>query len=627
MQYSNLSCGMKPNNTGIEKRTSAPNPEGSTKGLPMDGCLSGRLWTYRKLNALACAKEDTKDNTDKALGAEEVPWVSGLHPLLKKLIARRGMYRGDGTETALADFLFPKKHHSSPPLQVADLAKGVEVLKNALAKGQHIRLYGDYDADGVCAVALLYRLLEEKSKELSYVMANRFEGGYGLSLEAVETAKKDGVGLLVVMDCGTSDFQALAQAKAYGLKVVVCDHHMVGPRLPEADALLNPKRADCGYDAGELSATGVGFKLMQGLALSGILDEERVWQEVGLVALSLISDQIPLQQEARLFTQEGLRCLNQGLPQGLAALIRLMNLSAEPLDSHNLAFKIVPPLNAAGRMKDAALAVRLFIAKDEGSAHDVAQALWEVNELRKETQEKASQEALGMLDADTETKAYAFLYNAHWHPGILGIIAARCVEHNRVPVLVMAGEGEGVVGSMRSYGGIDAYAVLCDCKEHLVSFGGHKQAAGCSLHKSQLEAFHQCFAAAILRQHTHNTSRPEPALLSIDASLDLSQINASLYEAVHALAPYGNGNPEPVFCSHNIQATHIRLLGNKDTLAFKAKHPTSGYAIDAIGFRLNKKIADCLAQGHLFHIVYHLRQNYWREEKSLQLHVIDLKLD
>ena len=442
-------------------------------------------WKYRKE-----PRNDLLNNTHE-------------HPVVATLLQQRSHH----TTNQINTFLYPNQTQCHDPFAMKDMEKAIDRLEQAIKKKEKTRIYGDYDADGICSVSLLYKILKDCLPALSYYIPDRQNEGYGLSLQSIQTAAKDDIQLLIVLDCGTRDLQATAAAKEQGIEIIICDHHVPGPVLPECHALLNPKQNNCNYPQKELSACAIGFKLMQAGAQQGILCKETIWAHSDIVAVSLVADQISLLGESRVLLSEGIMRLRQQPCPGLAALMDKMDVNPQHLNTETIAFQLAPPINATGRIAHAHESVKLLISTHKQTADIAAEALLACNLERKTVQQHAIHEALQQLQ-HTENAVCTFIYAENWHPGIIGIVAARCMELYPRPTIILSNVKQHIVGSMRSIYPINAHAALQHCAPYLTRFGGHRYAGGCSLLHNQLTAFEKTFTAYIATQSTGIDLRP-----------------------------------------------------------------------------------------------------------------------
>ena len=543
--------------------------------------------------------------------------MRGLHPVVAQVLVARG-YR----EEELEAFLRPCRAQLYDPWLMSGMEEAVCRVERAIRQKHRVRVYGDYDVDGVCSVALVSRVLGSCGLEVDHYIPDRHKEGYGVSLAGVEDAYRDGVELMIALDCGSSDLEAARLARRRGIDLIICDHHLLGEELPECSALLNPKQLGCGYPQKELSAAAVGFKLVSALAERHLVDEEVPWSVIDLVALSLVADQVPLVHEARLLLSEGLHCLQSRPQLGLSVLMGRLGYLPSCIDSEFIAFRIAPLLNAAGRMAHAGVALELLLSEDKSNAEELTSTLFDLNNRRKAAQEEATEEAFRQLEQMPLGASSSFLYHRDWHPGVLGIVAARSLEAYPRPTLVLT-EVEGrVVGSMRSVDPVDAREALEAAAHLLQHFGGHRYAAGCSLEPDHLKDLQDVFTAHI-EEKVKNTELSKE--LWIDLSLNPSQVDWPLYKALEALEPYGKGNPRPVFAASDLRAVpgSVKVLRAQH---LRCRVAASGRSIMLIGFGMAAS-ADALSQGAPFHMAYSIEENTFNGQKELRFHIQDLIFD
>ena len=544
--------------------------------------------------------------------------VEVWHPLVAQILGARG-YQAEDIEA----FLYPTRSQLFDPWLMKGMEEAVHRIEQAILQRHRLRIYGDYDVDGVCSVALMCKTFEAKGLEVDYYIPDRHHEGYGISLAGIEDAHRSGVDLLIALDCGSSDLKAAQLAAQRGLDLLICDHHLVGSQLPECVALLNPKQPGCSYPQKELSAAAVGFKLIEALTHRGLVEEDLLWSLSDLVALSLVADQMPLVHEARVLLYEGLNCLRTRPQVGLLVLMDMLDCVPSQVTTETIAFRLAPPLNAAGRMAHAEVAVQLLLSKDKTAAQDISNTLYHLNNQRRAAQEKATTEALRQLEEAPLSASSSCLYHKDWHPGVVGIVAARCMESYPRPTLVLTQVEDRIVGSMRSIDPIDAREALEACASLLLHFGGHQYAAGCSLHPDQLEALKETFTAHI-EEKTKNSELTKE--LWIDLPLHPTEATWPLYKALQQLEPYGKGNPQPIFYASHLRAIHgsVKVLKNKH---FRCQLPGPyGQPHTLIGFNM-ASCADALAQDAPFHVAYNLETNTFNGETELRLRIQDLIFD
>ena len=506
----------------------------------------------------------------------------GLHPVTAHVLATRGI---ESTEQGRA-FLSPDASLLHAPERLEDMDRAVLAVDAALAQRRRIAVYGDYDVDGVCGTALLALVLRFFGGEVTTFIPHRVRDGYGLSGAALEELRAAGCSLVVTVDNGTTRPAEIAQAQERGLAVVVTDHHEPGPELPPCP-LVNPKRPDSGYPFTGLSGTGVAFKLAWALAEHrAALDHpglKQLWPDLlALVAVGTVADVMPLQDENRALVAMGLQALPASARPGFRALLEVSGCAGRPLRADDIGWRLGPRINAAGRLGSAGLALDLLLCEDPGKAQDLAAQLETINRQRQRIDRRQSEQALerarAELERDPELPALV-LWDAEWHPGVIGIVAARVAQTFDRPAVMLTTDGTDARGSARSFGCARLHELLDRCGEHLNTYGGHALAAGCTLEASSLDAFREAFLAAAAQ------TAPGPrGPREVDAELPVDAVSVSLLQEVERLAPFGAGNREPVFAACGLRtAGKRRLVGSQGKhLSFYAAGERS--ALPAIAF-------------------------------------------
>lgn len=516
-------------------------------------------------------------------------------------------------------FFRPCLDHWHDPFAMKGMEEAVLRLCYALYRNkERILVYGDYDVDGVTSVAFVFSFLREQGANVSYYIPSRYSEGYGISTLAIEQASRDGVGLIIALDCGIKDYGALALARSKGIDVIVCDHHQVGDRLPVACAILNPKQEDCGYGFSHLSGCGIGFKLLQGFCVKTDADIRRLYHYLDLVALSCLCDLVPLVDENRLFVFYGLKKLAKIPNLGLGALMDLYGISSPSVT--DLVYKIGPCVNSAGRMHHANAALELLIERDEKRAKHLAATLFACNQSRQALDKKITDEALATIDSLPRARKSYVLFKEDWHKGVLGIVASRCVEQYYRPTIVLTYSEGSVVGSARSVAGYDIHRAIASCGDLLDRFGGHAFAAGLSLSLDQLIRFQERFEQVVessisdgllvARQHVH-------------AWIPLQMISLRLVKLVWQMAPFGIGNPVPVFATYGLYACNSSIVQEKH-LKLEVYQPGCAAHYEAIGFGLSH-LRPLVMDGKPFCMAYILDYTQYWGYPSIQLRIQDIQ--
>jgi single-stranded-DNA-specific exonuclease len=541
-----------------------------------------------------------------------------LHPVVARLLVCRGI---DGPEAA-ASFLAPDLSGLHDPFRLADMDRAVARIHQALKGGERIAVYGDYDVDGVTSTACLVSFLEACGGDVVAYIPKRLEEGYGLNVAAVEKLAAAGTRLIITCDCGVTAVEEVERAVALGVDVVVIDHHRVPARLPKATAILNPYRDDCTYPFPHLAAVGVTFKLLMALrrhlrddgffAGASGRREPNLKRFLDLVALGTIADVVPLVDENRVLATHGLKVLAEGERLGLRALKAVAGVEGGPVSAGQVAFKMAPRINAAGRLDDARAGLDLLLADDPFEAARLAGVLDSANAERQAIEKAIVAEALAQAEVRARGERGLVLSGSGWHPGVVGIVASRVVERFRRPTLVLGIDGDAVRGSGRSAGGFHLYDALAACAEHLERFGGHRAAAGLQLDAARLEAF---TAAFLERCRAGLTDQDLVPIVSVDAELSADALDAGLCEALEAAGPFGAGNPTPVFVARGLRLEAARLVGQPGADGKRHLKARLG-GCDAIGFGLGDRAG---LEGDRVDIAFTLGFNVWRGERRMQL--------
>jgi single-stranded-DNA-specific exonuclease len=550
---------------------------------------------------------------------------AGLTELVASLLLQRGLSKLKD----VIDFLnpgFTALHH---PFLMQDMRRAVDRLHEAIEDEERILIYGDYDVDGTTAVAMTASYLEGVGAQIKTYIPHRYQEGYGVSSEGVQWAADNGFSLMITLDCGTKDFNSLRQAKDNGIDVIICDHHLPEEELPEAFAVLNPKRPDCGYPFKELSGCGVAFKLLQALAHTMDLPEGGVLEELDLVAISIGADLVELTDENRIMASQGLKQLKKRQRPGIFALMRAAGIQQAPQSIRDISFTLGPRINAAGRMDHAQRAVDLLMEKSENRATEAAREIEEMNLKRRKVDEETTEQAFAELEKSDPQAFCTVISGAGWHRGVIGIVASRLIEKRHRPSIVLSEENGMLIGSARSVIGVDIHGALEQCSAYLTQFGGHTMAAGLSLHLKDLDPFKKQLEIAVKAQL--NQAPPQP-IVHCDQEVQLQDLTLEAFREVQQLEPFGPGNPTPVFILKNVQCKRTpRTIGSqgkhlKITIGDPDKH--SG-AIDAIGWNMGHITSELKNWKHL-DLAFTLVKNTWKprgweSRTELNLHLRSIR--
>ena len=556
--------------------------------------------------------------------------------------ARMLVVRGIQTADEARAFVRPSLDKLHDPFLMRDMDKAVERLHRAIAQNEKILIYGDYDVDGTTAVALMYRFLDKMIQEqgtksqdiIDYYIPDRYTEGYGVSQQGIDYAAEQGCGLIITLDCGIKAVEKVAYANSKGIDVIVCDHHTPGDTLPDAVAVLNMKRSDCPYPYKDLSGCGVGFKLAQAYTQRYLIEAkgneairlsgERLLPLTQLLAMSIASDIVPITGENRILAHFGIQQLNKAPFTGVSAIMQVAGIEAKKLTINDLVYRIGPRINACGRMKSGRAAVELLLTNDPVFARQQAEEVNQNNEDRRDCDTETTKEALLQLQDDPTyaERRSTVVYAPHWHKGVVGIVASRLTETYYRPTIVLtAGENGIISGSARSVGGFDIYAAIDSCHDLLTNFGGHKYAAGLSMHINDLPAFRERFEAYVAAYIQPNQLQPT---LEIEAEIQLGDITKSFYNVLRHLEPFGPGNPRPLFVSR-------RLINHRDTRAVGKEREhlrldvtDRQNAITGIAFG-RADMAEYIQNGNAVDICYELNENTFNHYTTIQMMVQDIQ--
>jgi len=528
--------------------------------------------------------------------------------------------RGITSYAAAKEYFRPQWEQLHDPYLMEDMPQAVERIARAIAASDPVMVFGDYDVDGTTAVTLVSAYLQTHLEVVLPYIPDRYKEGYGISKAGIDEAKAHGIQLIIALDCGIKAHEQVAYAKELGIDFIICDHHLPDSTLPEAVAVLDPKRADCGYPYKELCGCGIGFKLIQALQQHLGREATALASYLDLVATAIAADIVPMTGENRLLTALGIEQMRKAPRPGFQFFLSRLK---KPLRVSDLVFIIAPRINAAGRMNQGINAVELLLAKRQEEALPLARSIEFFNEERRSTDERITKEALQQIELqEAVDKNTTVVYHPSWHKGVIGIVASRLIEHYYRPTIVLTKSEAILAGSVRSVKGFDVYEALEACKEHMIQFGGHKYAAGLTLDEAQLEAFKDAFEQAV--QDRIQASHKTP-MLFYDAVLTLDQITSKLYRILIQMAPFGPKNMKPVFVSHHcMDKGGSRLVGKEeDHLKLEIIDP-SGTVIEGIGFGLgahHRKVK----QKNSFSILYHIDENEFNGNTSLQLVIKDIQ--
>tara|TARA_B100001564_G_scaffold173187_1_gene145709 strand:- start:3122 stop:4813 length:1692 start_codon:yes stop_codon:yes gene_type:complete len=533
------------------------------------------------------------------------------------ILAQRGINNYERAKS----FFRPKFNNLHDPFLMKDMESATDRINRAINNEEKILIYGDYDVDGVTSTALLTTFLRQKTNNIFPYIPNRETEGYGVSVNGINEAIKKGISLIISIDCGIKALEEVEYAKSNNIDFIICDHHLPESQIPNAIAVLDPKRDDCKYPFKELCGCGIGFKLIQALCLEWGMNTQQLINYLDLVSLATVADQVPLCEENRIITYLGLKQINKNPRPGIKAL--LSDFKGDKISTSTLVFKVSPKVNAAGRMRHAALALELLMCEKLEDTINPSKQISSINAERREEDKKTTEEALVQIKLkEEESFSFTLVHNDNWHPGIIGIVASRLIEKYYRPTIVLTKRDQYYIGSARSIKGFDIYKALKKCSNLLEQFGGHKYAAGLKLHESKLELFKNEFEEF----SNKNISEKQKIKTSIyDLEISLSELNFNFFKIIEQMGPFGPNNLKPIFCSRNcISTSQTRTVG-KDNQHLQVYIKSKNKIYKGIAFGRGD-ILNKINKSKGFDILYSIEQNSWNGNTELQLVIVDLKL-
>ena len=552
--------------------------------------------------------------------AKELGEKLNMSPILTLLLIRRGIT----TESAAKRFFRPQLADLINPFLMKDMDIAVDRLNDAMGRKERILVYGDYDVDGCTAVALVYKFLLQFYSNIEYYIPDRYDEGYGVSKKGIDYAKEQGVKLIIILDCGIKAIDEIAYAKEQGIDFIICDHHVPDEKLPDAVAILNPKREDDPYPFKDLCGCGVGFKFMQAFAKNNGIPFSRLIPLLDLCAVSIAADIVPVVDENRILAFHGLKQLNQNPSVGLKAIIDICGLNNRELSMSDIIFKIGPRINASGRMENGRESVDLLVEKDLGMALRMAKHINEYNEQRKDIDKQMTEEA-NQIVARLENQKHQssiVLYDENWKKGVIGIVASRLTEIYFRPTVVLTRDGDYATGSARSVTGFDIYSAIKSCRHLLVNFGGHTYATGLTLKWDRIKEFRMAF-----QQYVDDHILPEQteANLKIDSVIDFKDITKRLHIDLKKFSPFGPGNPKPLFCTLNVYdyGTSKVVGREQEHIKLELVDSKSSNVVKGIAFGQSAS-ARYIKSKRSFDIAYTLEDNVFKHN-AIQLQIEDIR--
>ncbi|RAR71758.1 single-stranded-DNA-specific exonuclease RecJ [Flavobacterium aciduliphilum] len=537
--------------------------------------------------------------------------------IIATLLVQRGVTTYEQSKT----FFRPTLDDLHNPYLMKDMDNAVNRIEKAIEQGENILVFGDYDVDGTTAVSLVSSYLRSYYPNIATYIPDRYDEGYGISYKGIDFAADNEMSLIIALDCGIKSIDHVTYANAKNIDFIICDHHRPGNALPEAVAVLDPKRDDCTYPYDELCGCGVGFKLIQALAQNRNQSVLDLVPYLDLVATAIAADIVPITGENRVLAKFGLEVINTNPRPGIMALVQ--NIKKKVLTITDVVFIIAPRINAAGRIKHGNAAVALLTEFDLKQAEVFASEIEQHNADRKDLDKQITIEALAQIENNEEQNRFTtVVYQENWHKGVIGIVASRLTETYYRPTIVFTKSGDKLAASARSVKDFDIYNALEACAEHLEQFGGHMYAAGMTLHEANFPNFKEAFEQVVKNTISPDLLIPE---ISVDLEINLTEITPKLVRLLKQFEPFGPQNMAPVFMSKKIRDTgYAKPLGQKDEhlKMFVKQNESEGFS--AIGFGLGQKIA-MVQSTNLFDAVYCIDENEFNGNVSIQLRVKDIK--
>ncbi|MEM9825242.1 MAG: single-stranded-DNA-specific exonuclease RecJ [Planctomycetota bacterium] len=559
--------------------------------------------------------------------------TAAVPPVVAQLLVSRGVY----TPQAASEFLETRLSQLRDPLELPGVRAAVPIIMSAIADGRPIVIYGDYDCDGMTSCAILVRCLRLLGGKVSYHVPNRLEDGYGLNEQAIRDVASRGCNLIITVDCGINAIACAELCRELDVELIITDHHVCQPDLPDAAAIVHPRLPGTSYPFGELCGAGVAFKLswalcQQAAGAKKVTPPMRkfLMQAIGLAAIGTVADVVPLLDENRILVRHGLKTLKADPPCGLAELMRVLKLDqVDELTTESIGFAIGPRLNAAGRLGQAQLGVELMTIEDPVRAKQLAEYINELNgsreSLQRSVQIAAQKQANERFNVDED--AALVLAGVGWHPGVIGVVAGRLADKYARPVIIIsqdaAGRGEAV-GSGRVGGtGVNLHEALSECEHHLVRFGGHAAAAGLTIDEKRIDAFREEFCQAVAQQWDEKEIVPE---IRIDAETSLGQLNLNLVSQIETLAPFGAGNPRPVLCCRGVTLDEEASTMGAGDRHLRVRFAHGDKVFRAVAFGAASWVKELNETTEPIEIAYRPIINDWNGMRKVEIHLVDWRV-
>lgn len=571
----------------------------------------------------AMIKEWTLNEVPDTQAVQELKQSLGVDDIIARLLVHRGIKTFEEARI----FFRPDLSQLHDPFLMADMHKAVDRLTQAVCIKEKVLVYGDYDVDGTTAVTLVFSFLKKMGVDCEFYIPDRYTEGYGFSFSGVEHAKANGQSLIITLDCGIKDGKKVELATSYGIDVIICDHHNPS-EMPDAYAVLDPKRSDCNYPYKGLSGCGVGFKMLQAYCIQHDIPLDEIYCYLDLLTISIGADIVPLTGENRVLASFGLQQLAGVRRPGISALLHQSGFKKQSIDISDVVFILAPRINAAGRIFSGKQAVQLLLAETLEEALSLSPAIEENNNTRRGLDKEITIDALKQVRSDEfyNQSFSTVVFSDSWHKGVVGIVAARLVTEFYKPAIVLVQIEDKLAGSARSIPGIDLFDALGKCSDLLDQFGGHTMAAGLSMHVENFNAFRQRFDEVVAKTLAHR--RPTPSV-GIDAEINFEEITPKFFRILQQFQPFGPENMKPVFLTRNIMdAGYTRAVGQTGShLKFHAKQQgNEKVKLDGIGFDFGPHVP-ALKMKVLADVVYTLEEHEWNGNTTIQMNIREMKMN
>lgn len=545
-----------------------------------------------------------------------------ISPILAQLLVQRGIH----TFEQARNYFRPDFANLHDPFLMADMEKAVARLTNAIQENEKILIYGDYDVDGTTSVSLVYKFLKKFYSNVGFYIPDRYNEGYGISTHGIDFAVGQDYKLIIALDCGIKAVEKIQYASDHGIDFIICDHHTPDEVLPNAVAVLDPKRPDCSYPFKHLSGCGVGFKLLQAFSQRNSMPFNDLIPLLDLVALSIASDIVPITDENRILAYYGLKQINSFPSVGVKCILDVCGLADKEITISDIVFKVGPRINASGRMKLATEAVELMVSNDVIFSKEKSDTINEYNNDRKDLDKTITDEAIGLIAADDVylSRKSIVVYKPDWHKGVIGIVASRLSEEYYKPSIVLTSSNGIASGSARSVPGFDIYNAIDSCRDLLENFGGHRYAAGLSMKEENVPIFTERFEAYVANTITEEQTSP---LIDIDVQISFKDITPKFFNVLKQFGPFGPGNMKPVFCTKKVMDYgSSRLVGRgQEHLKLELFDSSSENVMNGIAFGMHE-FNDHLKSLKPLDICYTLEENNFNGNSSIQLMIRDIKV-